>query len=157
MVARIKHGAEAATLDQEMAALAADTSKLRANGGTAAVVTAAAFFHVRFENIHPLHDGNGRTGRVILAGQLFQGCGVAPQLFERFLVAHQAAYRQVFDTPSAEEAHFRLMNLVGTFLGLTPSRRMLPFSLQPISQTLGRPPSPKDLRSRSIAAGRPPP
>ena len=30
------------------------------------VLTAAAFFHVKFENIHPFADGNGRTGRLVM-------------------------------------------------------------------------------------------
>ena len=29
-------------------------------------LTAAAFFHVKFENIHPFADGNGRTGRLVM-------------------------------------------------------------------------------------------
>lgn len=29
-------------------------------------LTAAAYFHVKFENIHPFADGNGRTGRLIM-------------------------------------------------------------------------------------------
>ncbi len=29
-------------------------------------LTAAAYFHAKFENIHPFADGNGRTGRILL-------------------------------------------------------------------------------------------
>ena len=30
------------------------------------VLTAAAYFHVKFENMHPFADGNGRTGRLLM-------------------------------------------------------------------------------------------
>lgn len=30
------------------------------------ILTATAFFHVKFENIHPFADGNGRTGRLVM-------------------------------------------------------------------------------------------
>ena len=34
-------------------------------------IVACAFFHLRFEAIHPFRDGNGRTGRTILAAQIY--------------------------------------------------------------------------------------
>ena len=30
------------------------------------ILVAAAYFHVKFENIHPFSDGNGRTGRILM-------------------------------------------------------------------------------------------
>ena len=30
------------------------------------MLTAAAYFHAKFENIHPFADGNGRTGRILM-------------------------------------------------------------------------------------------
>ena len=36
------------------------------NVPTDQVLTAAAYFHAKFENIHPFADGNGRTGRLVM-------------------------------------------------------------------------------------------
>lgn len=33
---------------------------------TGKILTAAAYFHAKFENIHPFADGNGRTGRLAM-------------------------------------------------------------------------------------------
>ncbi len=30
------------------------------------ILTAAAYFHAKFENIHPFADGNGRVGRLMM-------------------------------------------------------------------------------------------
>jgi Fic family protein len=40
-------------------------TEIRRYGGED-ILTAAAYFHARFENIHPFADGNGRVGRTLL-------------------------------------------------------------------------------------------
>lgn len=51
------------------------------------LMSALAFFHVRFERVHPFLDGNGRTGRVILAVQTEKLFGTLPAF------ANQRGYR----------------------------------------------------------------
>jgi len=95
-IARIKLGAAAAGMVAEVAALNRDTARLRTGGGLGAAVQAAAYYHVRFENIHPLRNGNGRVGRIILTGQMFQSGGISPAVFEQRLTARQLDYRRAF-------------------------------------------------------------
>ena len=52
------------------------------------VLTAAAYFHAKFENIHPFADGNGRTGR--LAMNYFLVCRDCPPVI--FHEENRAAY-----------------------------------------------------------------
>lgn len=52
-------------------------------------LTAAAFFHVQFENIHPFADGNGRTGR--LAMNYFLVCHNHPPV-----VVHEEDRKEYF-------------------------------------------------------------
>ena len=44
---------------------------------SAHIIKAAAEFHLRFEDIHPFIDGNGRTGRLILNFELMKA-GLLP-------------------------------------------------------------------------------
>ena len=41
-------------------------------------ISVLAEFHVRYENIHPFQDGNGRTGRLILFRECLKNKIVAP-------------------------------------------------------------------------------
>lgn len=47
---------------EEMAELLAELQEVKSKNA----LTAAAFFHAKFENIHPFADGNGRTGRLAM-------------------------------------------------------------------------------------------
>ena len=47
---------------EEMAELLAELQEIKPENA----LTSAAFFHAKFENIHPFADGNGRTGRLAM-------------------------------------------------------------------------------------------
>ena len=55
-------GAAPEDVQEEMAELMDELQDLMQEDA----LTAAAYFHVKFENIHPFSDGNGRTGRLAM-------------------------------------------------------------------------------------------
>lgn len=55
-------GAGAEDVPEEMNELLSELAGISAD----AALTAAAYFHAKFENIHPFADGNGRTGRLAM-------------------------------------------------------------------------------------------
>ena len=61
---RNETGAAAEDVPDEMQELLEDLKTLPEEPEK--VLTAAAFFHAKFENIHPFADGNGRTGRLAM-------------------------------------------------------------------------------------------
>lgn len=61
---RNETGALAEDVPEEMQELLEDLKVLPAEAEK--ILTAAAFFHAKFENIHPFADGNGRTGRLAM-------------------------------------------------------------------------------------------
>ena len=55
-------GAAPEDVAEEMAELLEELQDI----GSEDILTAAAYFHAKFENIHPFADGNGRTGRMAM-------------------------------------------------------------------------------------------
>ena len=55
-------GASPEDVQEEVSELLSELTNIPAEN----VLTAAAYFHAKFENIHPFADGNGRTGRLAM-------------------------------------------------------------------------------------------
>ena len=72
------------------------------------VLTAAAYFHAKFENIHPFADGNGRTGRLLM-NYLLVLHNHPP------IVIHEEDRRAYFEALEAWDSTQELMPLI-TFL-----------------------------------------
>lgn len=136
-----KFGAPARSLDVELLELAKDAGQLRGLSRTDSVLLAAAFYHVRFENIHPMHDGNGRIGRILMAGQIYQSCQISPALFEQHLVARQIDYRMAFEAGASQVIFRQLLLLLGRITQTRIVDAELPagFSLEPLQRTTGDP------------------
>lgn len=62
VIGRGEVGALPEDVHEEMAELLAELG----DAPPAKALTAAAYFHVKFENIHPFADGNGRAGRLAM-------------------------------------------------------------------------------------------
>ena len=82
-----------------------------ANQNPHEVMAALAFFHVRYERVHPFLDGNGRTGRTILAVQFEKVFGTLPKFTD------QAGYREAIRA-SAQRDLTPLINYLGASAGL---------------------------------------
>jgi len=133
IVAERKFGAAADRLPQEMARLADQCAKITSSAAGETRLFAAAFFHLRFENIHPLTDGNGRVGRLLLAEQCRRAYG-AP-LAETLAALHDCEhdYRAVFAATQPALQYELMVNLLARVLLLpVPAALALPFPLTPV-------------------------
>lgn len=63
------------------------------------IVTSMAYFHARFEQIHPFSDGNGRTGRLLLLAQALAS-GYVPPLVLR---ERKQAYYKYLEKAQTQE------------------------------------------------------
>jgi len=133
IIAQRKFGAAADRLPQEFARLAEQTAKMRGDGREAADLCAAAFHHLRFAHIHPLVDGNGRVGRLLLAVQCSRASGYpVPEILAAL---HELAedYKLVFGGPNDATQYELMVNLLARILAVpVPETLELPFALTPM-------------------------
>lgn len=134
VIANLKLGALAATLPAELSALAVDTQRIFATGGADAALRAAAFYHLRFENIHPLREGNGRVGRAILVAQLGQAYRLPPHELLRQLHDYENDYKLVFASGQPAVMFELMADLLVLLTGQTLGEGLtkLPASILPL-------------------------
>lgn len=119
IVARIKFGSQAARIPEELRLLAEAAGKIRQPATPEAHLCAAAFYHLRFENIHPLREGNGRVGRHLLAAQLQEALPVPSDQVLRGLQANLAEYKAVFAAWTPDLSYHNLVKLLARICGVT--------------------------------------
>ena len=133
IIADRKFGAAADRLVQEFASLTEQVTKVRGSESLEEELQAAAFFHLRFENIHPLLDGNGRVGRLLLAEQCHRAGGFPVAEILAALHAHEPEYRAIFAAPRLELGYELMLDLLSRLLAVPMT--LVPkvtFSLSPV-------------------------
>jgi|GEM_PF-5581157 len=136
-----EYGSDARKIPQEMKRLAQATQQIRVAGGPDIQLRAAAFYHLRFQRIHPLVEGNGRVGRFILAQQLDQECGIPINETLTGLKDWDLDYNGVFVSRESAVRFELFMELLSrvTSTTLAPDSLKLPASLNPAYPQKGRP------------------
>jgi len=89
-------------------------------------IAALGFFHVRFERVHPFLDGNGRSGRAILAVQFEKLFGTLPRFTD------QVGYRAAMRAGNRQDLAL-FINYLGASVGLPAVQApwRLPFHVSP--------------------------
>jgi hypothetical protein len=132
IIAGKRFGADASRLEEEFELLAQQCASIR-NGGADAEIFAAAFFHLRHGNIHPLSDCNGRLGRLLLAEQFYRYFGLAHEQTLATIYANESEYRAAFTAHQLDEQFQRMVTLLARVAGVQLSSRIaLPFSILPV-------------------------
>jgi hypothetical protein len=121
-------------IEREFDNLADQTATILATMEFDARIRAAAFFHLRFEGIHALTDGNGRVGRFIMMKQCLPEAQLDVRGFMNSLFDNERFYRAVFLAQISDEQRYELLiDLLARILEqMDPAPRFtLPFPLTP--------------------------
>lgn len=163
IIAGKRFGSDANRFTEEFRQFALQCAAIR-DGSEPAEIYAAAFFHLRHGNIHPLTDCNGRLGRLLLAEQFYRYFGIAHEQTLAEIHANEAEYRAVYAAHQLEQQFQRMVTLLARVVGVQITAQIaLPFSTLPVFEERNtmillpkqRPvrPSPPALEKRLVAIG----
>ena len=118
---RKRLGVPSELINAELANLAEQAREIAVARSPGDWFRAAVFYHLKFEAIHPLTDGNGRIGRFLLAMQCSSCWKIAPHLLLDGILENAPAYRDVFLATIPDEQRFELLlDILIRVAGLPP-------------------------------------
>lgn len=157
-VGGVKYGSDARRLSAELVALSAAARQVLGGATPESTLRAAAFYHLRFENVHPLCEGNGRVGRMILACQLRQALGVPVRDTLRGLHDWESDYHRLFTTADPNVMFELLLDILQRVTGipLGPDDLRLPASIEPLHPQRSIPKDARRLHPEQVMGRSPP-
>ncbi len=120
-------------LAEELLSLGEKTYRILGSRNTDSVLRAMAFFHLRFLELRPLSDGNGRVARAILAAQCAEWCQLdAGQVLDA-LFGQSARYVAMRGALIGEERFALLVEWLAELAGRDRASvpRDLPYPIEP--------------------------
>ncbi len=132
LVGNRRVGGQPSRFVEEFRELSNQCARLRSDDPESTIV-ASAFFHLRFEGIHPLIDKNGRVGRLIMAEQLRRHFGGDLQAFIDAMLARESTYRAIDMRQPGQNELEQLTRLVADSIKVFVSEiAIAPFPLTPL-------------------------
>lgn len=163
IIAGKRFGSDATRFAEEFRQFASQCAVIR-DGSAEAEVCAAAFFHLRHGNIHPLTDCNGRLGRLLLAEQFYRFFGIVHEQTLQAIHFNEREYRAAFVEPLLDQQFRCMVELLARIANVRMTKHaVLPFSTLPVfeepntriflpKERVSRPKS-QALRKRLVAVG----
>lgn len=104
-------------LEKTLLDMGAKAQTIIKSNDSESILRAAAYWHLRYENTHPLYDGNGRTGRVIMALQCETACRFSSAEILSTLQELDREYHWVFVPDNQSERFQLLLDILGRITG----------------------------------------
>jgi hypothetical protein len=135
-VLRAERGALACRLEEELEILSRQAQLVLNENRSDSALRAAAFFHLRFESVHPLRDGNGRVGRTIMAAQCGVCCGLCLNEAISVFNDYDADYRRVFGVRRTDFRFALLLDMLTRMFAVQSSddSPTIKFPIEPLFQ-----------------------
>lgn len=102
------------------------------DGSTQNLIRAVSYFHLFFEAIHPMRDGNGRIGRLFITAALRKNIAEVSNFFKD----NESVYKSIFLSKISDEQRYEIMiDFIGRLAGIETEclDSSLPYPLHPES------------------------
>lgn len=133
LVAGLKFASAASKLPEELRLLSESAARIQQIDADHATIIAAAYFHLKFENIHPLLDFNGRVGRLLMAEQCRRSYGIPLKDFINHLFEMEIEYKAIFGVGKNSLRFDLLCHLLSRIVSVSlPGDICPPCSLSPV-------------------------